>query len=67
MTVPQSAADRDALAEQVRRACLQAALEGYEAAGMSGLCAEGRWEAALDAVRRLELARVVEPPRGHSG
>ena len=32
-------------AEAVREACVQAALEGYERAAMSGLCAEGAWEA----------------------
>jgi hypothetical protein len=44
-----------ALAEAVRRRCIEAALEAYEAAGLSGLCAEGRWEAAVDAMRRLDL------------
>ncbi len=32
------------VAEVVRSACLEAALEAYEDAGISGLCAEGRWE-----------------------
>jgi len=48
-------------AERVRQACIRAALEAYESAGMSGLCEEGRWEAAVDAMRRLDLDRV-EPP-----
>ena len=42
-------------AERVRQACIRAALEAYESAGMSGLCEEGRWEAAVDAMRRLDL------------
>lgn len=47
------------LAERVRTACLQAALDAYEDAGLQGLCAEGRWECAIDAVRSLPLADLV--------
>jgi pentatricopeptide repeat protein len=53
--------DRDTAAERVRQACIRAALEAYESAGMSGLCEEGRWEAAVDAMRRLDLARLDVP------
>jgi hypothetical protein len=35
------------IAEVVRAACLEAALEAYEDAGISGLCAEGHWEYAM--------------------
>src|SRR2546422_284977 len=31
-------------AEAVRQACIAAALQAYEDAGVSGLCHEGRWE-----------------------
>lgn len=47
------------LAERVRDACIDAALEGYERAGLSGLCHEGAWEAAIDATRRLDLKTLV--------
>lgn len=47
------------LAEAVRRACADAAEGAYEDAGMRGLCAEGRWEMALQAILRVDLARVV--------
>ena len=50
------------LAEKVRAACLKALLEAYEDAGVQGLCAEGRWEAALGALERLELAEFLAPP-----
>lgn len=50
---------RQLLAQAVRDACVQAALDGYEQAGMSGLCAEGRWEMAVDAMRSLDLAAVL--------
>ena len=50
------------LAETVRAACLDAALLAYEDAGIRGLCAEGRWEAALAAIRHLDLSSVLESP-----
>lgn len=43
------------LAEAVRRACLEAAREGYEQAALAGLCHEGAVEASLDAIRALKL------------
>jgi hypothetical protein len=48
------------LAEIVRRACIAAALEGYEDAAMRGLCSEGAWEAAVSAMRRLDLGALAE-------
>lgn len=47
------------IAEAVRRACLEAAREADEEAGMSGLCAEGRWELALEEIRTLDLEAVL--------
>jgi hypothetical protein len=47
-------------AEAVRQACLAAALQAYEDAGISGLCHEGRWEYAVDAMRRLPLRPLVQ-------
>jgi hypothetical protein len=48
------------LAEAVRAACLNAAVLAYEDAGIRGLCAEGRWEAAVAAIGQLDLSQVVE-------
>ena len=48
------------LAETVREACLRATLQAYESAGISGLCGEGRWELAVQALRTLDLAPVVD-------
>ena len=48
------------LAEQVRRACLEQAMAAYEEGGLSGLCAEGRWELAMDALRSMRLESVVD-------
>ncbi len=52
--------DPHKLAEVVRNACLQAALRAYEDAGISGLCQEGRWEYAVDAIKSLDLAAVLK-------
>jgi len=48
------------MAEAVRSACVEAALRGYEEAGVAGLCHEGAWEMAVDAMRALDLASIVE-------
>lgn len=60
------------LADRVRNACIVAALEGYQRAKIAGLCQEGAWECAIDAMRMLELKPslqppVSSPPRGRSG
>jgi ribosomal protein L12E/L44/L45/RPP1/RPP2 len=46
-------------AKDVRRALIDAAEAAYEDAGVQGLCAEGRWEAAVSAMRRLDLDAVA--------
>ena len=51
--------DRVRIAEAVRQACVAAALEAHEQAGISGLCQTGRWEAAIEAVRSLDLKTVL--------
>jgi hypothetical protein len=48
------------LAERVRTACVEAALQGYEQAALGGLCHEGAWEAAIDSVRRLDLKDLLQ-------
>ncbi|HEX2189886.1 MAG TPA: ATP-binding protein [Longimicrobiaceae bacterium] len=52
------------VAEAVRRACVQAARDGYEQAAISGLCAEGAAEAAVDAVRMLDVAALARAEAG---
>jgi hypothetical protein len=47
------------LAKRIRDACLEALLQAYEDAGMQGLCAEGRWEAAVSALRTVDLTRLL--------
>lgn len=52
--------DQKRLARAVREACVDAALRAYEEAGISGLCCEGRWEIAVDAMRNLDLAALID-------
>jgi hypothetical protein len=47
------------VAEAVRIACIAAALEGYENAAISGLCHEGAWEAAIGAMRMLDVEKLL--------
>ena len=55
-----------ALAETVRAACLDAARQAYEDAGIRGLCADGRWEAALSAMRQMDLFSVLDTAKRES-
>ncbi|MGH7782407.1 MAG: acetyltransferase [Candidatus Binatia bacterium] len=52
--------DLEDFAKRIRDACLEAVLEAYEDAGVQGLCAEGRWEAAVGVLRTLDIARLVQ-------
>jgi hypothetical protein len=49
-----------AVALAVRQACIRAVIDGYQQAAISGLCPEGAFEAAVDAVRMLEMAAVLQ-------
>lgn len=53
--------DQDRLAAQIRAAYINTALKAYEDAGISGLCAEGRWEIAVQAIRMLDVRALLEP------
>jgi hypothetical protein len=54
------------LARLIRKACLDTIVQAYDDAGIQGLCAEGRWEAAISALRTVELAPLLrefqQPP-----
>ena len=47
------------MAERVREACISAALRAHEDAGLQGLCSSGRWEAAVAAIRELDLRPLI--------
>ncbi|AFM11631.1 hypothetical protein [Turneriella parva] len=46
------------VAEAVRTALIAAAIGAFEEAGIAGLCAEGRFEHAVGAMRSLRLEGV---------
>ena len=52
--------DHHKLAEAIRAACLEAALRAYEDAGISGLCEEGRWECAVQAIKGVDLTALIK-------
>jgi hypothetical protein len=52
--------EEERIAEAVKQACVEAALRAYEEGGISGLCAEGRWELAVDALRHLDTASILQ-------
>jgi hypothetical protein len=47
------------VAELIRGALVRAALMAYEDAAIRGLCCEGAWEVAVDAMRDLDLSQVM--------
>jgi hypothetical protein len=51
--------DPHTVAEAARQACIAAALAAYEDAGVLGLCAEGRWEAAVSAMQSLDVRPIA--------
>jgi hypothetical protein len=59
--------DLEDLAKRIRDACIEAVLQAYEDAGVQGLCAEGRWEAAVSALRAVELAPLLREFKQASG
>lgn len=59
MTQQSSRAALLAAAKAVRAACLRAAMDGYERAGLSGLCEEGRWEMVVDSIKSLDVDAIV--------
>ena len=54
------------LAERVRSALVEHAIAVFTDAGVRGLCCEGAWEAAVTALRKLDLTPLcsTDPPRG---
>lgn len=55
------------LAAAVRDACSGAAIDAYEDAGIQGLCEPGRFEAAVGAIERVDLAAIVAAARAAAG
>jgi hypothetical protein len=55
------------LAERVRAACIQAAVESYEDASAAGLCAQGAWEAAIGAMQSLDIGALIQEAQPQPG
>ncbi len=60
MTTQINESEEQRIAQLVKDACIRAVLEGYENAAMSGLCHEGAWEAAISAIRMLDLETILK-------
>jgi hypothetical protein len=58
--------DLEDLAKTIRQTCIEAVLQAYEDAGIQGLCAEGCWEAAVDALRTVDLAPLLREIKDRS-
>jgi hypothetical protein len=56
--------NRSALVEEVRRACIEAAVLAYDDAGVRGLCHDGRWKCAVAAIRHLDLRPLAGAESG---
>jgi hypothetical protein len=52
--------ERLSVAEAVRAACIRAVLTSYEDAKTDGLCDEGAFEVAIDALRALNLRALLQ-------
>lgn len=48
------------VAETMRTECRKSLTEAYEEAGLSGLCAEGRWEVALDSLVNIDSKKIIK-------
>ena len=55
MTTEEDVTPTANLIEAVRQTCIEAALAAYEMARVDGLCHEGAWECAVDAMRTVDL------------
>ena len=50
---------RQILAKAVKKACLDAAKEGFTEASISGLCMDGAVEAALGAIDSVDIDDII--------
>ena len=47
-------------AELIRKECIKAAVEAHETASQNGICHEGAWECAVDAMKSLNLDELLK-------
>lgn len=48
------------LADKVKKACIKAAKEGFREASISGLCRDGAMEAAVSAIQKLDIQKILD-------
>lgn len=48
------------VAALVKEACIKAVLQGYESASISGLCHQGAFDVAVDALKSLDLEKLLQ-------
>lgn len=65
--IPKESVPDVEVAAAVREACVEAALAAYENARMDGLCRDGAWEAAVSALRMLDVDRIVAQMSDNEG
>lgn len=53
------------LAQLVRDACLSTAITHFEDARVDGLCCEGAWEAAIEAIRAMNVEGLINQLEDH--
>ncbi|MEL7832879.1 acetyltransferase [Fodinibius sp. Rm-B-1B1-1] len=53
-------------AEEVRKACIRAAKEGFQDAALSGLCMDGAIEAAIGAMQSIDLENILREQADNS-
>ncbi|MCC5907694.1 MAG: acetyltransferase [Balneolaceae bacterium] len=52
------------VAEMVKNACIEAARNGFRDASVSGLCTDGAIEAAISAIQKLDVEKIVKKQSG---
>lgn len=53
-------AEMAVLAAKIRAAFVETAVDAYEDASANGLCAQGAWECAVDAMRHVEIGDLLQ-------
>lgn len=53
------------LAQLVLDACLNAAITHFEDARVDGLCCEGAWESAVEAIRAMNVEGLINQLEDH--
>lgn len=48
------------LTQLVRETCISVAITYFEDARTDGMCAEGAWEVAIAAMRKIDLEKIVQ-------